>query len=253
MGEFYVNYALRGPSQQAVAATLAGRRAAIAPSRNGCIVVFDEASDDQDQSVIGALALKISGDLACPVLAVLNHDDDILWYQLYVAGKLVDEYDSTPGYFDPSAKPSVPAGGNAALLYSAFGAGGVVAVESVLRKPSYGHGGYASAHDRHADLVQALGLPEYVVGVAYASFERGEFPDGLSRQDMLWPIGAIPPPSAEDTQRERDLEFYDRLGPEDPSRKCKRADCGRGAIHRGVVCRRHHFEMIQRRECPFDH
>ncbi len=50
MGNFYTNYTLRGPSQQTVAAVLAGRSAIITPAREGCVVVFDERSDDQDST-----------------------------------------------------------------------------------------------------------------------------------------------------------------------------------------------------------
>jgi hypothetical protein len=185
MGGFYTNYTLRGPSQKAVATALAGRKAIVSPARSGCVVAYDEASDDQDGEAIAALGSHLSGSLRCPVLAVLDHDDDILWYQLYEDGKLTDEYDSTPGYFDPSAEPSAPAGGDAERLCRVFGASDVGAVEAILRKSSFDADGYAFAHERHADLVRVLGLPEFAVLKAYASFERGEYPEGLSAQDMM--------------------------------------------------------------------
>ena len=185
MGGFYTNYTLRGPSQGAVASALTGRKAIVSPESSGCIVAYDEASDDQNGEAIAALALHLSKTLHCPVLAVLDHDDDILWYQLYEDGKLTDEYDSTPGYFDPSAEPSAPAGGDAERLCRAFGASDVVAVEAILRKSSFDDDGYVFAHERHTDLVRALGLPEFAVLKAYASFERGEYPEGLSERDMM--------------------------------------------------------------------
>jgi hypothetical protein len=185
MGNFYTNYTLRGPSQTAVADLLRGRPAVVTPAENGCVLAFDEASDSQDSALIAELAAKLSGAFHCPVLAVLNHDDDILWYQLYQSGKLTDEYDSSPGYFDPEAEPSAPAGGDAARLCSAFGAPDPSAVERVLRKSSYDEDGYAFAFERHADLVRALGLPEFGVGTAYASFESDELPEGLSKRNIL--------------------------------------------------------------------
>lgn len=185
MGGFYVNYTLSGPSQKAVVRALAGRRAIVSPESSGCVVVYDKASDDQDQEMIAALASDLSGSLKCPVLAVLDHDDDILWYQLYEDGKLTDEYDSTPGYFDESAEPSAPAGGDAQLLCGAFAATDVAAVEAVLRKSTFDADGYAFAHERPADLVRALGIPEFAVLKAYASFERGEIPDGFSPKDFV--------------------------------------------------------------------
>lgn len=185
MGGFYTNYTLCGPGQKAVARALSGRKAIVSPESSGCVVAYDQASDDQDQELIAGLASELSGSLHCPVLAVLDHDDDILWYQLYENGELTDEYDSTPGYFDPSAGPSQPAGGDGERLCRAFCGTDVAAVEAVLRKSSFGEDGYVFAHKRHADLVRALGIPEFAVLKAYASFERGEIPKGFSAQDFV--------------------------------------------------------------------
>lgn len=185
MGNFYSNYTLRGPTQQAVVAALAGRLAIVTPAQDGCVVVFDEQSDDQDPAVISGLASRLSRELRCPVFAVLNHDDSILWYQLYLSGELADEYDSSPGYFDPSAKPSAPTGGDAQKLCSAFGASAVADVESVLRKSSYDDGGYAFAFERHADLARALGIPRFGVGAGFRYVSDGELPEGLSEDDLL--------------------------------------------------------------------
>src|ERR1700730_16324061 len=85
-----------------------------------------------------------------------------------------------------------------------------------------------------------------------ASFERGEYPDGLSADNLLTPIGAPAPPTIEERQRQIDLQFYQGLGAEDASCKCQRQDCSRGAIKLSVYCRRHYFEKIWCRECPFD-
>lgn len=187
MGNFYMNYTLRGPTRQAVAAALAGRSALVTPAHDGCVVVFDEASDDQDQDVISELAAELSHELGCPVLAVLNHDDDILWYQLYLGGELADEYDSSPGYFDPSAEHSGPAGGDAEKLCAAFGASKLAEVESILRKPALEAGGYTFALDRHADLARALGIPSFAVGSGFRYISQGELPEGLEEDDLLTP------------------------------------------------------------------
>ncbi|MDB6024231.1 MAG: hypothetical protein JWM68_454 [Verrucomicrobiales bacterium] len=185
MGNFYTNYTLRGPSQQAVASALAGRSAIVTPTQDGCVVVFDEQSDGQDSAVITELASRLSRELRCPVLAVLNHDDDIFWYHLYLNGKLADEYDSSPGYFDASAEPSAPAGGDAQKLCSAFGAASVAEVESVLRKSSFDEGGYTFAVERHTDLVRALGIPSFGVGAGFRYVADGELPEGLDDEGML--------------------------------------------------------------------
>ncbi len=185
MGQFYVNYTLRGVTQGAVAKALAGRACIVTPSANGTVVAFDDESENQDQDVISSLAMELSRKLRCPVLAVMDHDDDILWYQLYTDGELQDEYDSTPGYFDPAAQPSAPAGGDAAKLCSAFGSSNLDVVERVLRKSAFDNDGYTFASERHGDLVNALGISPFGVGTAYASFEYEELPEGLSADNIM--------------------------------------------------------------------
>lgn len=185
MGNFYVNFTLRGPSPNAVAEALVGRRCIVTPPVLDTIVVFDEASDRQDQQVISALATELSQKLRCPVLALLNHDDDILWYRLFADGHPCDEYDSSPGYFDPRAEPAAPAGGDAAKLCSAFGSAAVDEVERVLRKSAFTDDGYVFAVDRHGELVRALGISPFAVGTSYSSFENDELPEGLLADDVI--------------------------------------------------------------------
>src|SRR5947209_1914882 len=98
MGNTYVNYTLRGPSQQAVATALAGRSAIVTPARNGNVVVYDEQSEEISDT-IAELGAGLSRDLTCPVLALFVYDDDILYYWLFENGELIDQYDSSPNYF----------------------------------------------------------------------------------------------------------------------------------------------------------
>lgn len=55
----------------------------MSPTFGEYTVVWPAESEKQDQQLIDRLGLFFSTKLACPVLAVLNHDDDILWYGLY--------------------------------------------------------------------------------------------------------------------------------------------------------------------------
>lgn len=119
------------------------------------------------------------------MLAVLNHDDDIFWYQLYLSGELADEYDSSPTYFDPAAGPSAPAGGDAQKLCGAFGTSAVAEVESVLRKSSFDEDGYTFAVERHADLARALGIPSFGVGAGFGYVSEGELPEGLDENTLI--------------------------------------------------------------------
>jgi hypothetical protein len=94
MGAFYVNYTVKGADQQSVVRALSGRKAFVTPEWNGFTVVFDEESDKQDQVTIAILAVQLSTELRSTVLALLIHDSDILWFQLYEGGKLTDQYNS---------------------------------------------------------------------------------------------------------------------------------------------------------------
>jgi hypothetical protein len=184
MGNFYTNYTLRGPSQQQVAAALNGRTAFVTPQENGCVVVYDEESDAQDMAVLSDLASQLSDELRCPVLAVLNHDDDILWYQLYDHGQLTDEYNSSPDYFEDIDDPSGPTGGDAEKLCAAFGSRKVPEISSILKKSD----DYTFAVQRHEQLAHLLGIPLFGVGLGYSYIARGELPEGL-REDQLVKVG----------------------------------------------------------------
>ena len=185
MGNFYTNYTLRGPSPEEIVAALAGRSAIVTPAQDGCVVVFDEESDEQDTGVISLLASRLSRELRCPVLAILNHDDDIFWYQLYLSGELADQYDSSPGYFDAESEPSPPAGGDARKLCSAFGVNTIAEVESVLRKSTFDEDGYTFAVERHEDLARALGIPLFGVGAGFDYVSKGELPEGLDDDTLI--------------------------------------------------------------------
>jgi hypothetical protein len=68
-------------------------------------------------------------------------------------------------------------------------------------------------------------------------------------------LGTPEPPnlSPEESMRELDLQWYDKLGPEDLKRHCKREGCQRGSIRFSALCRVHHFESLLKRPCPFTH
>jgi hypothetical protein len=178
MGNFYTNYVLRAPTSEAVAKTLR-ERSAIVVSAKGYVAVFDEESDNQDIEVISELATQLSGNLKCAVLAVLNHDDDILCYWLYDGGRLVDEYDSAPGYFDANVESDEPSGGDASRLCAAFEKSNVEQVERMLRGDFF-----VFAFERHQGLLEALGLPEFLAGTSYSSLQH-YLPEGLSEGQLI--------------------------------------------------------------------
>ncbi|HSL71334.1 MAG TPA: hypothetical protein VK864_13890 [Longimicrobiales bacterium] len=181
MGNFYTNITLRTTDTDRVvdAVRQANRIALITPPDLACTVVFDQASESQDQKVLQRLASHLSAECHCAALAVINHDDDILMYFLYENGKLVDEYNSAPTYFLRHARAKTPKGGNAERLCAAFGVPDQEAdIERILRIPPDADS-FIFELDRHQKLVDALGLPASAVGTGYTYLEQGELPEGL--------------------------------------------------------------------------
>ena len=187
MGSFYSNITVLGPSQGELCRFLEGahRVSYIAPSLQGATVVFDLESED-DPGILPKLAEQISRHFTCPALAILNHDDDVLMYDLFVDGESVDEYNSAPTYFDPNAEPGPPSGGDADRLCRVFHAPDAVErVAEILAKSSFDDDGYVFALDRHQDLTTVLGLPGYAVGCGYSSIEENELPDNLNADSLV--------------------------------------------------------------------
>jgi len=180
MGNFYFNYTLKGRSSADVARALKGRRTLITPKQNDSVVVYVESDFPQDMDP--TRASELSAQLSCPVFCVTVHDDSILIYKLFRDGECVDEYDSSPDYFSPIPPRRGPVGGNAPLLCKTFGRGSPDEVERILRKTDY-----TFEYRRHQDLVAALEMNSYAVGLGYDYVRNGDIPDfvGLKASDLL--------------------------------------------------------------------
>ena len=186
MGSFYTNVTLRTSDRDAVRAHLSdtGRHAYISPPVAGALVVFDQACEEQDPKELDQLASLLSKRCACPALAVMIHDDDILWYGLYEDGSLADEYTSAPDYFEGGDAP--PAGGDAARLCAAFARPDVEAgIHAILHRAKASPDAYTFETERHTDIVKALGLPTAAVGTGYDYLDAGEMPPDLALQDLV--------------------------------------------------------------------
>lgn len=178
MGASYTNYTIKGAAHADVVEYFSGRQAIVTPPDKGCIVVFDQLSDRQDPSVIEPLGRGLSAKLGCVVLSLIVHDDDILAYELIQDGKVIDEYNSNPSYFDFSATEiAPPAGGNVSVLCEAFGVQNADQVHQVLHS---GADEYVFASDHHKDLVDALEISRYSVGFSHQIIGFDYYPDGLS-------------------------------------------------------------------------
>lgn len=180
MGNFYTNVVLYRADRVSIIAELKGRRAAVSPTVRGLTVVWDEQSESQDVRILEALSKRLSNEINCPALAVLNHDDDVFLYLLFVRGEKLDEYNSCPEYFGGSG--SGPQGGNASLLAKTFEAEAAAkSVDAILHSQDE----YTFAVERHQALVQALGIPTFGVGMGYEYLTRGESPPGLENIDSV--------------------------------------------------------------------
>jgi hypothetical protein len=177
MGNFYTSFTVRGADQKSVVKAMSGRKCAVSPTVNGYTVIWDAECETQDENLIHELGQKLSSGLVVPVLAVLNHDDDVLWYALYDSKGKLDEYNSAPGYFNGDATP--PTGGNAQLLTKTMApAAASKSVDQVLRSTDY-----AFALERHSELLATLGMPPFAAS-GYRYISDGELPAGLDKNDL---------------------------------------------------------------------
>lgn len=184
MGQFYVNYVVRSDDRSAVVTALQGRRTFVTPVQQGCILVADEVSGFQEGTEIEALTRLLSSRLSCPVLAFINHDDDLLCYCLAQEGVIDHSYTSCFGAFDESLG-DLPRGGNAGALCAAFGSPEHERVERILRKSRKDVDAYRFASRRHADLVAALGIPAFSMGFGYNYAAGGDLPNGLAADELI--------------------------------------------------------------------
>jgi hypothetical protein len=84
----------------------------LAPSLRGWTSIYP-SEHGQDDSVSRSLAKALPYDL----IHVLVHDDDVFAYYVYRSGKLLDEYNSAPDYFEPvSARKKARVAGRPELL-----------------------------------------------------------------------------------------------------------------------------------------
>ena len=120
MGLFCANFHFRTTDDKALAAALGHRkvtRCRISAAKNGWTSLYEERASQQDDDRIRDLATGLSKDLHVPCVAFLVHDSDFACYWLVDDGKLLDEFNSCPGYFDDDDDGSPnPSGGQTDLL-----------------------------------------------------------------------------------------------------------------------------------------
>ena len=178
MGNFYVNHTVCGHEVPAVIQQLSGSEAYVSLEKNGCFVVYDQKSEIEGDPAIEKLGIELSQRSGARVLSVMIADDDIMMYWLFQEGKVVDTYNSNPGYGEIADPPRPPEGGDSSKLCSAFAYKNAEQVERVLRTSA--GSGYVFEFERHKALTVLLGLSPEAVAVGFSSFRMEIF-----RKDLL--------------------------------------------------------------------
>ncbi len=182
MGNFYVNFSVKGAEPRQVASALegVGRRAIVTPSQSGYVVAYDEEADRQATRPILEVGSLLSRETGRPVLAILNHDDDVLCYWLFEGGELSDSYNSNPDAFEEEDGAPPWQTGDAEKLCAAIGPGAEIsAVEAALR------GDHVFAVERHQVLADALSLPSWSVGFGYGYVADGELENEMDASQLI--------------------------------------------------------------------
>jgi hypothetical protein len=181
VGGFYVSFAVHGASQAGLTDSLKELkcRGFVSKDVEGINVFYEEKADSQDEDVILAVGTRVSKAVGKQVLAVLNHDDSVLMYWLFKAGKVVDTYNSAPGYFND--EDNTPVGGDTKKLCKAFAtkeAGELI--REILTSEDY-----VFAVERHEALAVALGMDPRFACLGFEAINGGEFPAGVTKKDFV--------------------------------------------------------------------
>lgn len=187
MGNFYVNITTKGPDNQSVVNYIKENNytAYVSPTINNVTTIYETICDTQMFNYISDLLKDISETLNCVAIAMVNHDDDFLAYEIYEAGKIHHEYDSSPESFNDTELQS-PSGGDAKYLCRVFGVeDNESRVEKILMTNDDSENGYIFEIERHKDLWKALNLPPYAVGIGFNYISEGEIPEGLTQEELI--------------------------------------------------------------------
>ncbi|WP_198141326.1 hypothetical protein [Verrucomicrobium spinosum] len=115
-----------------------------------------------------------------------------------------------------------------------------------------------SAMDTGPQYLEAISRAEALQ--LWIKLSRGQVQD---MQSLPWKDGNAPPISQEELQilkqasaeatLAQQREFFDSLGPEDDTQRCRQPGCSRGAVKFSVLCKPHHFEQTTKQPSPFGH
>ena len=158
MGNTYANVTVVGTDAAAVVGALGDANALVADAGDGCVVVF-AAADEFDGFSAGITAGLLSTALGAPALEVAVFDDDLLQYQLFVDGEVVDAGALPDAVADVMAMGEEIPVPDPARLVAALGRGDAADAAAVMATDDL-----VFVSDLHSRLAEALALPSWAAG-----------------------------------------------------------------------------------------
>jgi hypothetical protein len=161
MGNFYANISLRTTEREPVIRSLRKlkRVAFVSDVQSGWLVVYDRDIETAEPEEVGTLAATLSAACASTLLALSIYDDDVLWLRLYDGCKLIDEYNSAPGYFE--GINAVPSGGDSRAIVMTLNVPEAErVVQAILHESEY-----PVQTERHAALAHGIEAATYLLRI----------------------------------------------------------------------------------------
>ena len=194
MGTTYSNCQVRTDSPEAVIAALTSllkEPAYVSPAVNGWVGVYPEGT----RTDLDKLAKQLSKQLSCGVFTWNVHNNDIFYYTLFEDGKLRDEFNSSPDYFDPVSKGEMKRLHGKPEVLVPFCTPGVSTsqVQEILHPPSRAESGLAAEasapppHDIKA-ITQWLTEQQKIGNYQTASEQAGGLAELLG---MDWQLSSV--------------------------------------------------------------
>lgn len=169
VGNFYTSITLRNAQFDSVVREMrALNRESYVYSDGSVSIVYDRETEKQDTTILAALAEHLADRLGTKAFAVLDHDDDVLWFQLYDGKDLVTEYCNQNG----------PTTDIRALARSLTDGRSRLRLWYILRRP------YVFQVNRHIALNKLFGFPEASI-LGYEYIHRGERTDDMTGGQLV--------------------------------------------------------------------
>lgn len=183
MGNFYMTATIADAPQVAIIAEVRDLKAFVGPSQGRFTVVYPEIMQ------FGSTALQnfwanVSKALNATILVSSVYDDDVLYFELWKSGSLVDQYVSDPSAMGDEEQDGTPQGGDVEQLCATFVCSDRARVKDILSTPGTGHR-YVFETDRHRELAESLGLPSSSVGFGFEYIQQGEIPPGTAASQFV--------------------------------------------------------------------